>query len=260
MSSRVGFSFALALLVAFGGLLSARAAERIGIVLMHGKDGQPNGMGLAEHLVAAGYLVELPGMCWSRHRIYDLPYIACMRDVDTAVARLKTRGASAIVIGGQSMGGNFALGYGATHRNLKGIVVLAGAHAPQFLIRDRPEIGEALENARALVASGKGDTKMTFPDFNDTGPFSVRTTPNVYVSWFAPDGPAAMPRNAARLSAPLLWVSGTSDPTQRHAREVFDQTPPNPLNSFVPVSATHRGTPAASRAAVLAWLKQLAAN
>jgi len=81
-------------------------AEMIGLVLMHGKQGMPRQF---ERMTAAlesdGFLVERPEMCWSRQRIYDLDYLDCFRDVDTAIARLKERGATAIIVAGQSLGG-----------------------------------------------------------------------------------------------------------------------------------------------------------
>ncbi len=66
------------LIIALG--LSAQAGESVGIVLMHGKNGQPGSMqALVDALEAAGYRVDRPEMCWSRRRIYDLPYLRAHR-------------------------------------------------------------------------------------------------------------------------------------------------------------------------------------
>jgi esterase/lipase len=239
-------------------------AETLGIVLLHGKQGTPALFErMAGGLEGAGYLTERPELCWSRERIYDLAYLDCFRDIDGAVAKLKSRGATAIVIAGQSLGGNGALGYGAHHAGLKGVVAFAPAHAPQF-ISHRPLIAESIEKARAMVAKGEADTRTAFNDVNSGArgfvEYSVNVTPKVYLSFFAPDSPGVMPANAAKLTAPLLMISGRLDETQRGAYAIFQAAPANPLNRFVSVEANHRGTPAAGREAMVEWLKQLAAK
>jgi esterase/lipase len=238
------------------------SAETVGLVLMHGKQGMPQQFErMANALEERGYVVERPEMCWSRQRIYDLTYLDCFRDIDAAIVRLKARGAGAIVIAGQSLGGNGALGYGARHDGLKGIIALAPAHAPQFLAQ-RPEIAASLSKARDLIADGKSSEMSTFTDVN-TGPatstynFEVTTTPAIYVSFFAPDGPTVMGKNAAKLTAPLLMISGDNDPTQRNGPRLFAMAPPNSANRLVQVEATHLGTPAASFDVITDWLKSI---
>jgi esterase/lipase len=105
-------AFLVCVVLVFSGLPSLAHAKMLGVVLMHGKQGQPDRVinGLAEALERAGYPVERPEMCWSRRRIYDLSYTDCFRDIDSAVERLKARGATEIVVAGQSLGGNAAIG------------------------------------------------------------------------------------------------------------------------------------------------------
>ena len=234
-------------------------AQKLGIVLLHGKEAPGDSMQpLARQLSAAGYAVEVPEMCWSKRRIYDLPYLECMRDVDAAVERLKKRGASEIVILGQSLGGNFAIGYGAHRQGLKGIIVTAGGHHPAGIISTFPEISAAWQRARQLVTDGKGDApRLKFPDNNDTGLFFVNATPKAYLSWYDIDGPANMQNSVRKLTAPLLWVSGDADPLQKLVGSVFIRAAKHPLNRHMTIKATHRGTPVASRDTVLAWLKEL---
>ncbi len=238
------------------------ATPVLGIVLIHGKQGMPGQfVRMSEGLEGLSYLTERPEMCWSRQRIYDRPYLDCIGEIDGAIARLRSRGATDVVIVGMSLGGNGVLGYGARHDGLKGIVAFAPAHAPEFISR-RPDISESLAKAHAAVAEGKGDTPMVFSDVN-TGPgtsnidFTVNVTPKTYLSFFAPDSPGVMPLNAAKLKAPLLLISGTQDQTQRRAHAIFNAAPANPLNRFVSVEANHMGTPAAGREAMVAWLKEL---
>lgn len=237
----------------------ARAGEKLGIVLMHGKDGSPDRgiAGLAAALERAGYLVDRPEMCWSRHRIYDKSYLDCLAEIDLAVARLRARGATAIVVAGQSIGGAAAIAYGARHAGLKGVIGIAPAHFPERVVR-RSDIAASLAKAQAMIAAGRGDERATFVDVNVGAPFSVETTARIYASFFGPDSPGVLPANAARLSAPLLYIAGSNDPTQPGPDYAFAKAPPNPLDRYVTVSSGHFNTPDAATGAVLAWLEELA--
>jgi esterase/lipase len=239
-------------------MLAASAhGETVGFVMMHGKHGTPTQLQqLAEAVSNAGFLAERPEMCWSAARIYDRSYLECFADIDAAAVRLKQHGATAIVILGMSLGGNAALGFGARRQGLKGIITLAPAHAPEFLLR-RAEIAESVAKAQAAAAAGKLNEKVTFDDIDQGKIFPVTTTPAIYLSFFGPESPAVMPENAAHLTAPLLMVSGSNDPSQRNADNIFARVPFDPRNKHVMVEADHLGTPVASAAAVLSWLKML---
>jgi pimeloyl-ACP methyl ester carboxylesterase len=228
-------------------------AEHVGIVLVHGKNGHQGSMqGLVDVLEGAGYQVDRPEMCWSRRRIYDLPYIECMRDIDAALERLRSRGANDLFVAGQSLGGNIALAFGARRDGLRGAIAMAAAHNPEWLIH-LPRIAHSLSEAHALTAAGKADLPASFVDVNIGEEFLVRTTPNIYLSFFAPDGPAVIPPNAAQLRVPLLWIAGSSDPTQLGPAYAFAKAD-NPRNRYVTVAADHLGTPAASGETILSWI------
>jgi pimeloyl-ACP methyl ester carboxylesterase len=266
MLSRVALAAALCLAAA-----AAQAQQKIGVVLMHGKLGLPLGVSdnrkpgvavrLIEALKGAGYLVAAPEMCWSRRRSFDKPRDQCLAELDQTIAALKSQGATAIVVGGESLGGNAAIAYGASHAGLLGVIGLAPADDPQRKAR-RPEIAAAVARAQLLVASGKGDAPDVFADVNTgaQGSFTmaVNTTARIYLSFFDPNSAAIAP-NVAALKAPLLWVAGSADPTQRDSEGAyFQHAPANPLNRYVTVQANHLATPDAGSGAVLAWLAALA--
>lgn len=262
-----------AAVLACSAILPALAAPSpIGIVLMHGTAGVPLGSagrngrviggGLVDALRKAGYRVETPEMCWSGTRIYDRAYSDCFADVDAAIARLRAQGATAIVVGGLSMGGNAAIGYAVTHTGLLGVIACAPAHDPG-VFAGKPDIAAALVQARAAVAGGAGDRAQTFPDFDGSKrppSFSVRATPRTYLSFFDPDGPANVGANAARLTVPIIWVAGTSDPSQSASAEEFARIPANPLNEYVSVDAGHLDTPDAGASAIVNWMRALSAG
>jgi len=248
---------AVVALALFGLVASASAAEKLGIVMLHGKQGVAEQLEAYDGpLGAQGYLTERPEMCWSRQRIYDQSYPECLREIDVAIERLRRRGATTFAIIGMSLGGNAVLAYGARHQGLKGIVALAPAHAAEILAQRR-DISSSIERARRLIADGQGDTKATFAEINTGRTFTVTTTPKVYLSFHGANSIAVMPGNAAKLTAPLLYVAGTQDAGQRGPDYIFNKAPKNRLNRYVVVQADHRGTPAAGLHAVMEWFKEL---
>jgi pimeloyl-ACP methyl ester carboxylesterase len=267
----LSWSIVLALFLAFAAS-SARADQKIGIVLLHGKLGAPIGVGgpgaqpvgarLVSALKGAGYLVAVPEMCWSRRRGFDKPRELCLAEIDAAIVGLKQAGATAIVVGGQSLGGNGAIAYGATHAGLLGIIGFAPADDARSKV-NRPEIAAAVARAQQLMASGKGDVSDSFVDVN-TGaggvyPMELDTTPRIYLSFFDPATGGNIADSMPKLEAPILWIAGDKDPTQRGAQDRFFRlAPANPMNRFVAVQATHLATPDAGTDAVLQWLDELA--
>lgn len=244
----------------------ARAADKIGVVLMHGEQGAP-GRGidsLAQALEQAGYLVGRPDMCWSARRAYEAPFPDCLTVIDDAIVKLRNLGATSIVVGGFSLGGNAAIAYGAGQSGLLGIFGLAPAHDANEAAQGA-EVADSIARARELAANGKGDETASFADiaFGPAGAYAteVATTPAIYLSFFGPASTANIPDNTHRLMVPLLWVAGADDPTQRGGPGyAFASAPANPLNRYVSIAGGHLSTPNQAKAAVLAWLRDLAAK
>ncbi len=207
-------------------------------------------------------MVDRPTMCWSRVRVFDHTIIDCMSDVDASIARLKNRGATAIVVAGHSNGGLGAIVYGSLQDGLKGVIALAPAPPPG--VANRPEIKASMQQARDLVAAGRGDEFQSFTDTN-TGPrgivaIQVRATAKIFISFFDMTGPGTLVADASKLKAPVLWISGTRDPSQNSREAGFDKVPANPLNRYVLLNSGHMDTPDNAADAVVAWLKELAKN
>jgi pimeloyl-ACP methyl ester carboxylesterase len=243
-----------------------RAAERIGVVLMHGEQGAPGRIieGLAQALEKGGYLVGRPDMCWSARRSYEAPFDACLAAIDEAIVRLRNLGATSIAVGGFSLGGAAAIAYGARHSGLLGIFALAPAHDARSAA-ENAEVADSVARARRLAEDGKGEEQATFADvvFGPSGAYTteIATTPAIYLSFFGPASPADIPGDARRLTAPLLWVAGAEDPTQRGGPDYgFANAPANPLNRYLSIPSRHQNTPEKAEDAVLAWLAELAAS
>ena len=230
---------------------------KIGMVLMHGKGGTTNRVdNLSYNLKSAGILVETPLMPWSEDRIYDKGYEESMAEIDTYVARLKTAGAKKIFIAGHSIGANAALGYAARREGLSGSILLAYGHVPG-IAGLATKLWKSTEKARAMITAGKGEQKSTFNDYgggNDTAYSSA----NDLFSWFDPQGPVIIVRNASNVkpNTPVLCVDGSKDRRQR-CRLIMNRVPNNPQTRTVNVNADHMGTPDAATDTVLSWLRSL---
>ena len=236
----------------------------LGVVYLHGKASWPGAMngGILDSLKEEGALIAEPEMPWSFHRRYAATYDQAMGEIDAAVAGLRAKGATRILIIGHSLGANAAIGYAARHPDLVGVVALAPGHLPE---QDgmRSFVADAVARAKKLIAAGQGNVPQDFPDMAQDIPLTTTATPFVYLSMFDPDGPAVIPRNAAIIGAaprpmPVLWVAGKLDPIDRRGPEyAFDAAAKNPKSKYIEVFAGHLTTPLVARGKVIDWINSL---
>jgi dienelactone hydrolase len=256
--SSILFSFVLALSA------PVMAAEKIGVILMHGKWGTNKGKSpvviLGKALSSAGMIVLTPDMPWSKSKLYSKDYEETMNRIDGLVSSLKSKGATKIVVGGHSMGANAALGYGARRDGIAAILAIAPGHVPESASW-AGKFAADVAKARKLVDAGKGDKKEKFSDINQGKKKTLNIPARVYLSWFAPDGPSPMPMNAANLKAgtALLWVTGNKDGLHQREGEAyaFAKAPPNPKSAYVVVSSGHGDAPKKSKKEIIQLLKSL---
>jgi pimeloyl-ACP methyl ester carboxylesterase len=263
----------LAAVVAVAALLSAYTTARaeqaqslhgLGVVYLHGKAGWPGAMngGIISGLKEEGAVVAAPEMPWSFHRRYDATYDQAMAEIDAAIAGIKAEGAKRIVLLGHSLGANAAIGYAARHPELAGVVAIAPGHLPDVGSM-RSFVSDGVARAKNLIAEGQGNVPQTFPDMAQGIPLTATATPVVYLSWFDPDGPAVIPKNAAVIGAaaspvPLLWVVGKLDPIDRRGPEyAFDALARNPKSKYLEIFAGHLTTALAAKRQVIDWIKGL---
>jgi len=256
----IGLFILLAVATAGSAFAQQRSLSGLGIVVLHGKGGTPTTMieGLRESLKREGALVEAPEMPWSARRIYDATYDQAMTEIDAAVERLRKAGAAKIVVMGHSLGANAAIGYAARRKDLHAVVALAPGHLPEaWALRARTS--GAIAEAKKMIAAGKGDVRMSFPDLAQGIPFQIRATPTVYLSMFDPDGPAVMPKNAAAMGdVPFLWVVGFADPIIFHGKDyVYGRGARHPKSKYVVTASMHLSTPFQARGSIIDWLRGL---
>ena len=263
MSNRkwIGISAVLCI-VALSVLIPAFCSSggQIGIVLMHGKTGNPESMANAagHALQKAGFLVETPEMPWSKGRYIDKGYEEALNEIDQAVERLRKKGADRIVVAGHSMGAGAALAYAAYHGKIDAVVMLAPGHAP-----DSPgyrKFQADVAKARMMIESGNGTQVASFGDTNGGTSYERYMKASIYFSYFNPEGLGAMSRSAALVSAdiPVLYVTGSLDPLTANLGKgyAFDRLPENKRDRYVTVNADHLGTPAAAVGVVIEWLNE----
>jgi dienelactone hydrolase len=239
---------------------SAAFAADIGVLFMHGKWGNnTSNSPVYDEIKRAGFLLETPEMPWSNSRAYDRDTSAAMLEIDAVVAKLKSRGAQRIVVGGQSMGANFAIAYASRRDGIAGVLAIAPGHVPE-LSGFQANLKGDVERSKKLVAEGKGDVRDRFNDNNQGKDQKMPSTAAIYLSWFDPNGLMVMPRNASRLKpeTALLWVVGEQDSmAQRGEGYAFARAPANPKNAYKLVSGGHGDAGAKAAHEIAFWLKTL---
>ncbi|MCK4743409.1 MAG: alpha/beta fold hydrolase [Sulfuriflexus sp.] len=239
------------------------AAEKIGVLLMHGKAGtalpsSPIG-GLAESLESNGFIVLAPDMPWSRQRDYDKTFDESMIEINEKVVELKQQGATKIVVGGHSMGANAALGYGARYDGVIGILAIAPGHLPES-DRFQNKIDHDWLRAKKMVEAGHGSDINSFNDVNQGRQREKEMRAEVYLSWFKPNGSAVMPVNIANLKSgtALLWIIGERDRMHDRGKDyAFNHAPENIKNSYIVVDGGHKATPENGKVEIIRWLNNL---
>jgi pimeloyl-ACP methyl ester carboxylesterase len=211
------------MIAAAGTSAGAGRSERLGVILLHGKLGDPlerrAGLdALAANLLAAGHAIALPSMPWS-----DRGWLTIDRDVPAALLLIDRLAAARLVLVGHSLGADVALAYAVSRRAVAGLVMAAPSHTPAALAAHDAAMRDSLARARALVAGGYGDTPSIGPDGAQGASHTLLTRAAVYLSWMDPQGLAEMSVQAPHLPAsiPLMlvtmvpWIGSPSAPCGR---------------------------------------------
>jgi hypothetical protein len=100
---------------------------------------------------------------------------------------------------------------------------------------------------------------MPFSDINQGSSGTMWATPNIYLSYQAPDSEAEMSLTAPRISprAPVLWLMGKSDYLAREGRAyVFDRLPSNPKSQYLEVEGGHFDAGNRNADVIVNWIKE----
>jgi len=243
---------------------TAQDAVKIGIVVMHGKGGNPSGIikPLADGLEARGFGVASLEMPWSRRRSYDKDVATAVKEVQQAIAQLKSKGAQKVFVAGHSQGAVFAIYY-AIRQPPDGLIVIApGGNVGTAFYQGK--VGAAVSQAREMLDAGKGGETGDFDEFEGGRSWTVRTTAASYFSWFDPQGAMNQMKSSVALqkSLPVLHVAPTSDypALLRAKQEMFDALPDHPLKKLYEPSSDHRNAPRDSVDEIARWIREVAAK
>jgi len=234
---------------------------KIGIVILHG-NGHPTKHidGLARKLESSKFLVAYPEMPWSENRRYDAPVDDAVGQVTAAFDKLKEQGAKKIFIAGHSKGGVFALYYASKH-SVDGLIAIApGGNVGGNKFRNKLE--SSVKKAEKLIASGEGNKKAKFQDWEGVrGLTDVQAPPYAYLTWFDPDGAMNSKNSARHISAnvPILWIVAKDD--YEGLRKVnipmFDLFPSNAKTRFYEPSSTHLKAPLDAADEIIKWVSEV---
>lgn len=246
-----------------GGIAHAQDVK-IGVLMLHGKNpgsnNDPNMSRLKPVLEGAGMQVLYPDMPWSRGRYLDGNWDKAMAEMAAHVQTLRSQGATKIVIAGHSMGVPAAMGFAARGGDVQALVLLAPGHVPAryYAFQQNTSVRDSVDEARKLVAAGKGDSRERFTDINQGKQLPVVTTAKDYLSYFDPASDGEMSVTAPRIPAgtPVLTVVGDEDGISKYAKPYFaDKLPANPKSQYLEIKANHLSTPVVASEAVVQWIK-----
>lgn len=244
-------------------MVAQAQSEPIGVVIMHGKGGNPNRFvsDLAGSLEGKGYLVANLEMPWSGRLHFSVPVSRAEEDVGTAVNGLRAKGAKKVFIAGHSLGGNYAL-HLAGKQAVDGFIVIApgGNIANAFF---RKNLENTIARARQLVAEGKGSERTRLEDYEGgRGTYMIDTIPAHYLAWHELEGPMNMDRSAraADPRLPILFIIPTRDypGLLKTSPSIFRMLPPNPLSRLYQPDSDHLNAPGASADEIARWTREVA--
>ena len=213
------------------------------VILMHGKWGSTQSVSSFGRQLAPACDYESIEMPWSLRRNYDEPYSAAIGEISKVLAAKRAKGYRRVLLAGHSFGANAAIAYMAERGDVDGVIAIGPGHVPAMFYH-RGLTRDSVEAARKLIADGQGNDKAWFDDVNQGQRKSIRTSANVYFSYFDPVGIGDMPSSALRFkqAVPFLWLIGSADGLQRAGPEfAFNKAPTHPRSRYVVINADHVG-------------------
>jgi pimeloyl-ACP methyl ester carboxylesterase len=244
----------------------SRPLSQVGIVLLHGKGDRPKRpiTALAKSLMAEGCQVLIPTMPWSGPGgvgEYSISYQGAMGIIGQEVETLQQKGASLIFMVGHSTGANGAFGFAKSNPSVTGIVAMAPGQYTQSDFHQKVT-AKSLLKARKMCAQGRSQEVTSFQDYytQDHKPI-VHCTPEIYLSYFKPNGPADPQQNLSQAdpNTPLLWLAAQEDISSKngHSTQIYQAAPPHPFSQYREIAVPHAFVPVRSRRLIIDWIQRV---
>lgn len=173
----------------------------------------------------------------------------CVADIGAAVQYVKARGFTDVVLIGDSLGGPRTAYYWTETKDpaVKAIVFLGAIKSPylEAQLRWNQEEQAAydafLDNARRLVAEGKGRELLSYPWFKEMPPvmFSAQTFVNLFGT--SDDSNANTLQYAPEITVPVLVMHGERDSRSlpKNSEDIYDALSATPKKDFLLVDSDH---------------------
>jgi pimeloyl-ACP methyl ester carboxylesterase len=214
---------------------------------------------LSDQLERLGNIVDYADYPWSRERRYEKTLEDSIAELDNAVERVKSKGATKIYLVGHSLGGNVLMYYATCRNDYSGIVLLCPSHNTHF---DKfQNLSEwSVDQARQHIEQGIVEPQP-YIDFQLGKAFVNFVKPACYFSYFNKDGNCNMATNGPKmpLDKPVFFAIGELDPATPDAKNLIY----NPMvkasgtQYFYMLGQTHFGLPSAVVLPMIEWANQL---
>lgn len=239
----------------------AKGQEReVAVVMLHGKGSKPGASHYSKFykdLRKAGYTIIAPRMPYSR---FDADYDQAIAVIDAAIEEAVKRG-KRVVVAGHSMGATISLHYGANSRREEviGIMPIALGHSPELSGKIMSVTGESVMEARRMAAAGKGAKKKSFKDLNGGRVSTIRTSADIYLSYYDPQVFPKLASMLPRIAVPVFWVSGSDDrlTSVYDAERNFSTIPANPKSRYLEGKGRHKSVVYKQTGPMIDWLNSL---
>jgi len=241
------------------------AALPLALVFLHGKNGShesPAMRAFARSFAAEGITVYLPSMPWSRKWNGTAVDAAAVVDAMVAVAAQNGR---KVIVGGQSMGASFALGWRPADPPpaVVGKLLTSPGHMLDLFPPNAgfwKTITPSLDKAKALIAAGKGEEMTRFESSNTTGTTVIvetyDTRPVVYAAFHDPEVYPSLRKALPQTKLPVYWGVGSRDPAGGGKKPSFDRLPANPANVYSEIPGDHNSIMRDALPAMVTWTKE----
>lgn len=238
----------------------------IALIFMHGKNGTsdtPSMRSFGRSFANEGITVYEPAMPWSKK--WDGTADDATAALDALVALVAQPGIK-VIVGGQSMGAAFALGWRPADPppGVVGKLFTSPGHMLDLFPTTSPTwntIMPSLRKAKALIAEGKGGEIVRFEGVNTSGDKTMvenyEMRAEVYASFHDPEVFPSLRKALPLTKLPVYWGVGTRDPAGGGKKVSFDRMPPNEKSVFSEIPGDHNSIMRDALPDMVKWVKGL---
>ncbi len=239
----------------------------IALVFMHGKNGandSPAMRTFGRSFANEGITVYEPAMPWSRK--WNGTLADAQAGLDELVALASENGAKKVVVGGQSMGAAFSLGWHPADAPdyVIGKLLTSPGHMLDLFPPTSPfwnTILPSLRKAKALIAEGKGGEMARFEGSNTSGDQAVKESyemrAEVYADFHDPEVFPSLRKALPQSRLPVYWGVGSRDPAGGGKKPSFDRLPENPKSVYSEIPGDHNSIMRDALPDMVKWVKGL---